>query len=301
MPIRRDGKEIKPEQLIRELAEARLACDSRHPRACDKVKELEQIDRKNLEMVIIACRDNRSTDCAIAKQQMYENGMYFTGRTLTVAEDKERRRIAAESQILDYVLSYHISPEEAVQKLNTEESRKEPLSRMVTNVVLPLDEYEAVLNDPGFKTVLVAAGVTINPARVLKAVNKGRKVIKEAGNNLPVPKPTTVKTTSGETLTYQSNAKHSPGHGGQKGNESAGIEPKNSLDLFTDSVSTSSSSKRRYAQDAQGNVHEFKYSGDNTWHWSASSNDINSPLSKDKTPRDILDKFGINKKGVKWK
>ena len=37
------------------------------------------------------------------------------------------------------------------------------------------------------------------------------------------------------------------------------------------------------------------------WHWAKSSADAESALTKNKVPSDVLDYFGISKKGSKWK
>ena len=57
---------------------------------------------------------------------------------------------------------------------------------------------------------------------------------KTQGNGVPVKE----KTTASNGLDYKSNPKHTPGQPGNRPN--AGIEPKNSLDLFGDSVPSTS-------------------------------------------------------------
>ena len=95
------------------------------------------------------------------------------------------------------------------------------------------------------------------------------------GSSLPVPERTQVTTNSGETLYYQSHTKHTPGQHGY--NPSAGTEPKNSLDLFGNSV-TFGDNKTRYAVDSDGNVHRFNGSN-GTYHWNGSTGDKSSPLN----------------------
>ena len=106
---------------------------------------------------------------------------------------------------------------------------------------------------------------------------------------------------TGETLVYRSNEKHTPGAAGKKGGEKAGIEPRNSAEIFEQSVPSTKKDRVRYAMDEHGNMHEFKYSNDGTWHWAKSSADAESALTKNKVPSDVLDYFGISKKGSKWK
>ena len=63
----------------------------------------------------------------------------------------------------------------------------------------------------------------------------------------PVPEPRKSekhKTADGEPLTYKSNSKHTPGQSGNRSD--AGIEPRNSFELFEDSIASSEKTKQRY-------------------------------------------------------
>ena len=68
----------------------------------------------------------------------------------------------------------------------------------------------------------------------------------------PVPEPRKSekhKTADGEPLTYKSNSKHTPG---QDGNCSdAGIEPRNSFELFEDSIASTEKTGHRYAYEKE--------------------------------------------------
>ena len=60
------------------------------------------------------------------------------------------------------------------------------------------------------------------------------------GSSVPVPSETTVTFRKGKDsyeLKYQSNEKHSLGHGGKRPGHEASLEPKNSLELFQQSIS----------------------------------------------------------------
>jgi filamentous hemagglutinin len=75
----------------------------------------------------------------------------------------------------------------------------------------------------------------------------------------------------------------------------AGVEPKNSLDLFGSSVL---GGKKRYAKDEDGSVHQFTNANDGTWHWAGSTGDERAPLNKADIPQSVKDVLGI--KG-KWR
>ncbi|WP_315710631.1 hemagglutinin repeat-containing protein [Brenneria uluponensis] len=104
--------------------------------------------------------------------------------------------------------------------------------------------------------------------------------------------PTSTATTAQNGLNYQSNPKHTPGQQGYS--YKAGTEPNNSIDLFSTSVT---SGKKRYAKDAEGNVHQFTNTNDGTWHWSGSTGDKSAPLNKNMIPSDVKKQLNLPKKG----
>lgn len=86
---------------------------------------------------------------------------------------------------------------------------------------------------------------------------------------LPIPEV----TTASNGLKIESNTKHTPGAQGSRPN--AGIEPKNSLDLFERSIATKDP-KVRLSIDNDGNIHRFfntSKDGTGTFHWSGSTGD----------------------------
>ncbi|MBS9428752.1 hemolysin/hemagglutinin-like protein HecA precursor [Photorhabdus akhurstii] len=127
--------------------------------------------------------------------------------------------------------------------------------------------------------IAASAGVA---GGISKAGAKGIK-----GSPIPVPDPVT--TNNG--LVYKSNPKHTPGQIGYHRN--AGTEPKNSVELFGNSVA---SGKKRYALDSDGNVHQFTNTNDGTWHWSGSTGDKSAALSKSDVPSDVKKKLGLPEK-----
>ena len=112
------------------------------------------------------------------------------------------------------------------------------------------------------------------------------------GSSLPVEE----KTTARNGLNYQSNPKHTPGQAGNR--PDAGIEPKNSLELFENSVPSSQNPNQRFAFDKETNtLHRFYNDGNGTWHWSGSTNQGANSLTGKQVPNDIKNIFGLPKKG----
>ncbi|WP_051940884.1 hypothetical protein [Stenoxybacter acetivorans] len=101
-----------------------------------------------------------------------------------------------------------------------------------------------------------------------------------AYSRMPVPVPTPTVTKSGEKLTYQSNPKHTPGEQGNRWN--AGIEPKNSVDLFKDSLQLDPKLPTRYTVDINGDIHRFSFDNVNSYHWSGSTADKLTKLEVNK-------------------
>ena len=111
-------------------------------------------------------------------------------------------------------------------------------------------------------------------------------------NGVPVKEKT--KTSNG--LDYQSNSKHTPGQPGNRPN--AGIEPKNSLDLFGESVPSTLKPNQRFTYDAEtSTLHRFYNDGNGTWHWSGSTNQGANSITGSQVPNDIKNIFGLSKKG----
>ena len=90
---------------------------------------------------------------------------------------------------------------------------------------------------------------------------------------LPVP-DLKISTKNGEG--YKSNPKHTLGAGGRS-DPNAGVEPKNSFDLFEDSIPVQ---RQRMAVDSEGNIHRFMpgKNKDEGWHWAGSTADKRNPL-----------------------
>ena len=108
--------------------------------------------------------------------------------------------------------------------------------------------------------------------------------------------PVKEKTKTENGLYYQSNPKHTPGHVGF--NASAGVEPKNSLELFENSVESSIKANHRYTFDSDTNtLHRFFSDGNGTWHWSGSTNQGINSLTSAQIPSDIKKMFNLSKKG----
>jgi filamentous hemagglutinin len=91
---------------------------------------------------------------------------------------------------------------------------------------------------------------------------------------LPIPEA----TTASNGLKVESNSKHTPGAQGFRPN--AGIEPKNSLDLFGNSVSIDGN-KARYSMGDDGSIHRYFPDNTGTYHWSGSTGDSKNPMQLD--------------------
>lgn len=102
------------------------------------------------------------------------------------------------------------------------------------------------------------------------------------------PLPTASKTPASNGLDYQSNPKHTPGQQGYS--PKAGTEPKDSIILFGNSIEAG---KKRYAIDADGNVHQFTNTNNGSWHWSGSTGDKTVPLKKSEVPNSVRKAFGL--------
>lgn len=93
-------------------------------------------------------------------------------------------------------------------------------------------------------------------------------------NRLPIPEA----TVASNGLKVESNTKHTPGAQGFRPN--AGIEPRNSLDIFERSIATKDP-KIRLSIDSDGNIHRFfntSKDGTGTFHWSGSTSDGKNAL-----------------------
>ncbi|CUJ77337.1 Filamentous hemagglutinin [Achromobacter dolens] len=112
---------------------------------------------------------------------------------------------------------------------------------------------------------------------------------KGKGSALPAPEP----VTASNGLVYESSPKHTPGQTASRPN--AGLEPRNSLDLFANSVQGKEG--QRFSKDAEGNIHRFSDSNDGTWHWSGSTGDKRNGLEKDYIPIEIRRLFNFPGKG----
>ena len=108
-----------------------------------------------------------------------------------------------------------------------------------------------------------------------------------SGRNSPMPVPERVIAKNG--LPYQSNPKHNPGMKDYMPGE--GIEPKNSLDLFEQSLPVGDG-KSRYTIDSNGDIHRFM-GGENggDWHWTGSTADVRRPFKVPNTVKPKLRKL----------
>ena len=113
-------------------------------------------------------------------------------------------------------------------------------------------------------------------------------------SNVPVPE----KKRASNGMDYESNTKHTPGGSGNR--PDAGIEPRNSFELFEQSQPSTEKPGQRYTYDqSTDTLHRFFNSGGdgNTWHWSGSTNQGSNSLPASKVPTDIKRMFNLPGKG----
>ncbi|MPW63159.1 polymorphic toxin-type HINT domain-containing protein [Moraxella catarrhalis] len=98
---------------------------------------------------------------------------------------------------------------------------------------------------------------------------------------------------------YKSNPKHTLGQTGNRPN--AGIEPRNSFELFENSFQ---SGNKRYSIDSDGNIHQFANSNDGTWHWAGRTGKDqpeSQRLNSSNIPNNFFGKLGTTYNKVKRK
>ena len=146
----------------------------------------------------------------------------------------------------------------------------------------------------------------IPQTKVLELLGVSRKIIKAyeiantavnttggiSGTRIKLPVPE--KVTANNGLSYQSNPKHTSYGAGNRPN--AGIEPKQSLQLFEKSIPSSKTygnKEVRFALDERGAVHRFE--GTNgLYHWNGSTSDIANPLKGYQIPNEVQKILGVS-------
>ncbi|WP_206194073.1 VENN motif pre-toxin domain-containing protein, partial [Serratia microhaemolytica] len=127
------------------------------------------------------------------------------------------------------------------------------------------------------ETIGLGAAVGGKGLAALGVMSKANKQqVGNKDNRLPIPEA----TVASNGLKIESNTKHTPGAQGFR--PDAGIEPRNSLDLFENSIQTSNP-KVRLAIDSDGNIHRFFNNGKDgsgAYHWSGSTGDKNNALGQ---------------------
>lgn len=80
------------------------------------------------------------------------------------------------------------------------------------------------------------------------------------------------------------------------------IEPRNSFELFEDSIASTEKTGHRYAYEKETDtIHRFFSNAEETeWHWCGSENQGKNSLNITKIPKDIKKTF-TKEYGVKWK
>lgn len=121
--------------------------------------------------------------------------------------------------------------------------------------------------------------VKIYPAGEQQSIKD--QILLAVDNRLPIPE----RTIADNGLDIYSNTKHTLGGNGNRAN--AGIEPRNSLDLFNNSIADPGNSKVRYAVDAKGEYHQFLNDNNGAFHWAGATGDVRNPLRIESIPVEL--------------
>ena len=150
---------------------------------------------------------------------------------------------------------------------------------------LSWDDAKAVID--------LVVGTSLNGPSKGKALEKINEIVGNSKKSSAIPIPDKVIAKNG--LSYKSNPKHTSG--GSSNNPKAGIEPPNSLELFNNSIPASGDSKKRFAVDRNGQVHQFTDSNDGTFHWAGSTSDARNPLPLSTVPPNVKRALNLPMKG----
>lgn len=172
--------------------------------------------------------------------------------------------------------------DKAIKQLDADGKLPNEFKNYLSAVYSSSIEAEGTVANLGWQQKFEALGLDKDTAAAMAATVPAMIAAKgPKGSAIPVPIPT--KASNG--LVYQSNSKHTLGGEGNRPN--AGIEPKNSLTIFENSVPLTIKGrehKARYALDSDGNVHRFSPDNTGGYHWSGSSADQRNKLE---LPNDV--------------
>jgi filamentous hemagglutinin len=172
--------------------------------------------------------------------------------------------------------------DQAIKQLDADGKLPNEFKNYLSAVYSSSMEAEGTVANLGWQQKFEALGLDKDTAAAMAATVPALIAAKgPKGSAIPVPTPT--KASNG--LVYQSNSKHTLGGEGNRPN--AGIEPKNSLTIFENSVPLAIKGrehKARYALDSDGNVHRFSPDNTGGYHWSGSTADQRNKLE---LPNDV--------------
>lgn len=172
--------------------------------------------------------------------------------------------------------------DKAIKQLDADGKLPNEFKNYLSAVYSSSMEAEGTVANLGWQQKFEALGLDKDTAAAMAATVPAMIAAKgPKGSAIPVPTPT--KASNG--LVYQSNSKHTLGGEGNRPN--AGIEPKNSLTIFENSVPLTIKGrehKARYALDSNSNVHRFSPDNTGSYHWSGSTADQRNKLE---LPNDV--------------
>ncbi|WEI18140.1 VENN motif pre-toxin domain-containing protein [Acinetobacter proteolyticus] len=250
---------------------------------------VKQIDEFNREMK--DCKKNNNCSQTIEK---YKN--------LSITQDETLSAICSIDAVLcKEKYGFIINAREDIKK-QLDRSKDIPGLYQQGLLSQQIQAEGIVFNQEIARQLKVKFNITDEQAQLLAMAASGvagsKKIVK--GNNKPNNMlPVADAIVANNNLTYKSNSKHTLGGVGNRPN--AGIEPKNSLELFEKSIPIGGNSNKRFTLDSNGNVHQFTYegTGSNTYHWAGSTGDSRNPLILDNKTKAILRKNGWSTKVLK--
>lgn len=154
-----------------------------------------------------------------------------------------------------------------------------------TSLVTPNPSDDKKITNTGNVDGKPNIGGTTTVTPIPDAPNKDDLVYLADGrdNRLPIPEP--IVASNG--LKVESNTKHTLGAPGYR--PDVGIEPRNTLELFNNSVSVDGN-KARYSIGSDGSIHRFFPDNSGSYHWSGSTGDAKNPMKLDNKTRAQLRK-----------
>ena len=142
-------------------------------------------------------------------------------------------------------------------------------------------------NTGGNQTANPVTGTAVDGGFAAGGLPTVNLLVMSVDSRLPIPQP----TVGANGIPVMSNGRHTPGVLGY--NPTTGTEPRNSLDLFNNSVPDPKDPATRYSVDSQGHINRFFGDNNGIFHWSGSTGDRVAPLNPDRIAISVRRLFGF--------